>query len=256
MNDRLPPTARLQLHKIDDKIFQPQEYVPLLDLPSGRGLVYLVALAASSSSYQFWEGCIHLYTPHDEPFPGAENAFVEPLWALKNDGITKTGSEQTQEKVEGKCFFCRDATLHRHGGLLRYAYCFAHHDDNDMPTRANCLSAPFPRSKWTEACLLPFYKTRLGLSQSKELTGHMFHVSTCQSLRLASIRGGFTGQLLAVRTARVRKTASFLEFSLCLSRACLGKMIVFIYKWLKNAVFRRRDAERPRSCRRPGVLYG
>jgi hypothetical protein len=35
----------------------------------------------------------------------------------------------------------------------------------------------------------------------------------------------------------VRKTASFFEFSLCLSRACLGKMIVFIYKLLKNAVF-------------------
>jgi hypothetical protein len=35
----------------------------------------------------------------------------------------------------------------------------------------------------------------------------------------------------------VRKTASFLEFSLCLSRACLGKMIVYTYKWLKNAVF-------------------
>ena len=31
----------------------------------------------------------------------------------------------------------------------------------------------------------------------------------------------------------------FVEFSLCLSRACLGKIIVFIYKWLKNAVFRR-----------------
>ena len=39
----------------------------------------------------------------------------------------------------------------------------------------------------------------------------------------------------------VRKTASFFEFSLCLSRACLGKMFVFIYKWLKNAVFRRPD---------------
>jgi hypothetical protein len=31
----------------------------------------------------------------------------------------------------------------------------------------------------------------------------------------------------------VRKK-SFFEFSLCLSRACLGKMIVFIYKWLKK----------------------
>ena len=37
---------------------------------------------------------------------------------------------------------------------------------------------------------------------------------------------------------QVRKTASFFEFSLCLSRACLGKMIVSRYKWLKNAVFR------------------
>jgi hypothetical protein len=35
----------------------------------------------------------------------------------------------------------------------------------------------------------------------------------------------------------VRKTASFLEFSLCLPRACLGKIIVLIYKRLKNAVF-------------------
>eukprot|EP01046_Picozoa_sp_COSAG06_P025148 COSAG06_NODE_2096_length_7603_cov_8.520656_6_plen_198_part_00 len=30
---------------------------------------------------------------------------------------------------------------------------------------------------------------------------------------------------------------SFFEVSLCLSRACLGKMIVYIYKWLKKAVF-------------------
>ena len=48
---------------------------------------------------------------------------------------------------------------------------------------------------------------------------------------------------------QVRKTASFFEFSLCLSRACLGKMIVFIYKWLKNAVFRR--ASRRLSPRSP-----
>jgi hypothetical protein len=29
----------------------------------------------------------------------------------------------------------------------------------------------------------------------------------------------------------------FLEFFLCLSRACLGKMIVFIYKWREKYVF-------------------
>jgi hypothetical protein len=45
--------------------------------------------------------------------------------------------------------------------------------------------------------------------------------------------------------ARCEKTASFFEFSLCLSRACLGKMIVFIYKWLKNAGFRREGRRQP-----------
>jgi hypothetical protein len=34
-----------------------------------------------------------------------------------------------------------------------------------------------------------------------------------------------------------RENGIFFEFSLCLSRACLGKMIDFIYKLLKNAVF-------------------
>jgi hypothetical protein len=38
---------------------------------------------------------------------------------------------------------------------------------------------------------------------------------------------------------------AFFEFSLCLSRACLGKMIVFTFKWRKNAVFRRQKATRP-----------
>jgi hypothetical protein len=54
-----------------------------------------------------------------------------------------------------------------------------------------------------------------------------------------------TQQQLELKTA-VRKTASFFEFSLCLSRACLGKMIVFICKWRENAVFRRCEATMPR----------
>jgi hypothetical protein len=32
-------------------------------------------------------------------------------------------------------------------------------------------------------------------------------------------------------------TVLFFEFSLCLSRACLGKMIIFIYKWRNRRVF-------------------
>ena len=37
--------------------------------------------------------------------------------------------------------------------------------------------------------------------------------------------------------ASLRQNGLFLEFSLCLSRACLGQMFVYIYKWLKIAVF-------------------
>ena len=43
----------------------------------------------------------------------------------------------------------------------------------------------------------------------------------------------------AAYSQRCEKTASFFEFFLCLSRACLGKMFVFICKWRKNAVLRR-----------------
>jgi len=43
---------------------------------------------------------------------------------------------------------------------------------------------------------------------------------------------------VAVSLQRTRRgNALFLEFSLCLSRACLGTIIVFIYKWLKKTVF-------------------
>ena len=33
-----------------------------------------------------------------------------------------------------------------------------------------------------------------------------------------------------------RVGGSFLEFSLCLSRACLGKIIIFIYKWVTDRI--------------------
>jgi hypothetical protein len=66
----LPPQARLQLHRIEAKTFQPLEFVPIVDVPSGQGLVLMTAIAANSSSNNFWEGCYHLYTPHKQLFPG------------------------------------------------------------------------------------------------------------------------------------------------------------------------------------------
>ena len=68
-----------------------------------------------------------------------------------------------------------------------------------------------------------FTKTGSGQTQGKEKA----FSAGC------AVAGGQAGVIL------VRKTASFFEFSLCLSRACLGKTTVFRYKWLKTAVFRR-----------------
>ena len=66
----LPPTARLRLHKIESTVFQPLDWVNIVDLPSGDGLVYMTAITANSSTNNFWEGCYHLYTPHEQAFPG------------------------------------------------------------------------------------------------------------------------------------------------------------------------------------------
>ena len=79
------------------------------------------------------------------------------------------------------------------------------------------------------------------LDMEKELYDQMVDSVMAEQDLLFSI-SGLAAQLdclIALAMAAVGKTASFFEFSLCLSRACLGKMIVFIYKWLKNAVFRR-----------------
>ena len=44
------------------------------------------------------------------------------------------------------------------------------------------------------------------------------------------------------RKLRRRKCRLFLELSLCLSRACLGKKMIFIYKWRKKCRFSRTHA--------------
>ena len=66
----LPPTARLQLQKIENEVFQPLDYVTIADVPDGDGLLFMHAISASSSTNNFWEGCYRLYTPHNESFPG------------------------------------------------------------------------------------------------------------------------------------------------------------------------------------------
>ena len=126
----LPTTAKLTLHTIEEKLYQPLEWVPIVDLPTGDGLVspfsptrvwsasqppsptaapvprapltlpvsgvssrwlccrpsplpagltfedgrlpqvYMTALAVESANKNFLEACYHLFTPHDQAFPG------------------------------------------------------------------------------------------------------------------------------------------------------------------------------------------
>ena len=44
-------------------------------------------------------------------------------------------------------------------------------------------------------------------------------------------------QVSCIRDEGAKNGTSFFEFSLYLSRACLGKMIVFMYKWLQKCRF-------------------
>jgi hypothetical protein len=67
---QLPPTARLTLHKIENQTFAPLAWVPIVDIPSGHGLLLSHTLAVTSGNLNFLEGCYHAYPQHDQPFPG------------------------------------------------------------------------------------------------------------------------------------------------------------------------------------------
>jgi hypothetical protein len=58
-----------------------------------------------------------------------------------------------------------------------------------------------------------------------------------KTISCSSGKSRTTGNPHPHRQRAEEKTPFFFEFSLCLSRACLGKIMLFIYKWLKSAVF-------------------
>ena len=55
---QLPATARLRLHKIVAKTFQPLEFVPLVEIPQGEGLIYMHTISANSTQASFCEWLI------------------------------------------------------------------------------------------------------------------------------------------------------------------------------------------------------
>jgi hypothetical protein len=70
-------------------------------------------------------------------------------------------------------------------------------------------------------------------AQDKHRESTQKRVAFCCSGRLcARLDAGGAGR--AVARMRLVVVRTFFEFSLCLSRACLGKTMHFIYKWLKK----------------------
>ncbi len=67
---QLPTTARLILQKIENQTYAPLAWVPVVDIPSGRGFLLSHTLAVVSGSLSFLEGCYHAYPDRNEPFPG------------------------------------------------------------------------------------------------------------------------------------------------------------------------------------------
>eukprot|EP01079_Euglenida_sp_SAG-EU17-18_P003844 gene3844-4229_t len=66
----LPIGARLRLQKIVNKLYQPVDWVPVVDVPSGGGMVLMHTLAVRSSNKNFLEGCYHFYETTNTSFPG------------------------------------------------------------------------------------------------------------------------------------------------------------------------------------------
>jgi hypothetical protein len=80
---------------------------------------------------------------------------------------------------------------------------------------------------------------RFGTAEDLERWSAMIHVVSTEHVSSPSSSAAAAAESTSASPAAVRKTASFFEFSLCLSRACLGKMIVYIYKWLQKRRFSR-----------------
>ena len=51
----LPPTARLHQSRLVNHTFQPLDYVPLVDLKEGNGMIFMSTLTVQSGNLNFLE---------------------------------------------------------------------------------------------------------------------------------------------------------------------------------------------------------
>ena len=65
----LPTTARLVQSRVTGT-YPALAFVPVLDLPTGSGVLWSHTLAVNSTNINFLEGCYHSFTPYAQPWPG------------------------------------------------------------------------------------------------------------------------------------------------------------------------------------------
>jgi len=66
---QIPAKAKLNLIKFE-KAVNPIDWVPIVDLPTGTGLLLMHTIQVQSGNLNFLEGCYHAYTPYNQGFPG------------------------------------------------------------------------------------------------------------------------------------------------------------------------------------------
>eukprot|EP00823_Brevimastigomonas_motovehiculus_P001068 TRINITY_DN115_c0_g1_i1.p1 TRINITY_DN115_c0_g1~~TRINITY_DN115_c0_g1_i1.p1 ORF type:complete len:426 (+),score=73.37 TRINITY_DN115_c0_g1_i1:173-1450(+) len=65
----LPFGAKMKLLHVKGD-FQPLDWVPMADIPSGKGLLFMSTLSVTSGNMNFLEGCFHMYTGTQKDWPG------------------------------------------------------------------------------------------------------------------------------------------------------------------------------------------
>jgi hypothetical protein len=104
------------------------------------------------------------------------------------------------------------------------------------------LKRPFARQLYS-ILKRSFYQDRLGTNIGENVEGEDSVVAFSACIHDTGQADRVLDRGQGQQPQRCEKRHSFFEFSLCLSRACLGKIIVSVYKWLKMAVFRRQEAQ-------------
>eukprot|EP01050_Picozoa_sp_SAG11_P023267 SAG11_NODE_4631_length_1827_cov_1.282407_1_plen_346_part_00 len=126
----LPSTARLKLHKNDWQIAQPAAHVPVMDVPTGDGLMFMSTLSVETqpnggdrAGGGYIEGCWQFYNSAETPYPGlvvgtgVEDYFDSSYYFGADAGIFGTDyqipSLTFRNDLSGLTFFQREGGYER-----------------------------------------------------------------------------------------------------------------------------------------------